>query len=410
MPSFRKMPSLKKLGSSLKKLGSSKKLVDKNEEENMPVKQASSVVAPTSVVLVEPTPSTSVDSAEIIAAATAAGCPHFTATATAPAAGAVCPHPAAAPGVEQALQEFMTSAPGTTTQWPRAPADAKLKKLAFSRQQPNVDELLEKHAASIQTLKAKISDTNFATHDPTAKVPYDDLWLLRFLLSNGEEKAEHAVRATLKYRAENASLLAKCAEGEAHPQKQEMSKLSISEVYALPTLADEPVQLIRAGKSNVKRLMDTYPAEEVVAYMNYQKEEAFLLCDEATRRTRRLVKMVTVVDMHSSRFADNDQRFFKALGKASKDSELYYPQLLAITVGINVPGYLNLIWPIAKRLMPAKTLAKFRVCGARDTVTQSAVACPFATTVFTPDTLVEFLGGAGPTTAVLGPLHRPKVP
>ena len=49
----------------------------------------------------------------------------------------------------------------------------------------------------------------------------------------------------------------------------------------------------KAGKSNVKRLMDTYSADEVVQYMNFQKEEAFLLCDQATRRTRRLVKVAT---------------------------------------------------------------------------------------------------------------------
>lgn len=273
-----------------------------------------------------------------------------------------------------------TPAPQTSppTAWPRAEPNAKVKKLAFARVQASVDELLATHAAAVATLRAAVADdAHFATGG-TAKTPYDDLWLLRFILSNGAKEAEKAVRATLKYRADNAAMLALAAEGQEHPQKEAMCQLSISEIWRHPTLADEPVQLIRAGKSNVKRLMDTYSADDVVQYMNFQKEQAFLLCDEATRRTRRIVKMVTVVDMHSSRFADNDNRFFKALGRASKDSELFYPQLLAITVGINVPSYLNLIWPIAKRLMPAKTLSKFRICSARDTVTQSAAQCPFA--------------------------------
>lgn len=296
------------------------------------------------------------------------------------------------------------------SEWPRAPKDAKQKPLKFKREQPNMDELLPKHAADIAILRAAISDDKRFTDGANNRIPYDDLWLLRFILSNGPgKKAEKAVRATLEYRANNAELLARCAAGEDHPLAASMTKLSISEMYANPTEADEPVQLVRAGKSNNKKLMDMYSADEVVGMMIYQKEQAFIRCDDATRRTRRLIKMVTVVDMHSQSFSDTDRRFYKALGRASKDSELFYPQLLAITVGINLPSYMNLLWPIAKRMMPAKTLAKFRVCSAKDTVTQSAVLCPFASAVFQPSSLVEFLGGAGPSTEVLGPVDRPKV-
>lgn len=296
------------------------------------------------------------------------------------------------------------------TNWPRAPENATQKPLKIKRDQPNVDDLLEKHAADIVKLRADIADDERFADGANNRIPYDDIFLLRFLLSNGPGKsAEKAVRATLEYRAKNAELLARCAAGESHPLAESMCKLSISEIYSEPTEAGEPVQLIRAGKSNVKKMMDGYSADDVVENMNYQKEQAFILCDDATRRTRSLVKMVTVVDMHSQRFSDNDKRFYKALGRASKDSELFYPQLLAITVGINVPSYLNRLWPIVKRVMPAKTLAKFRICSAKDTVTQSAALCPFAPAVFRPSNLVEFLGGTGPSTEVLGPVDRPKV-
>ena len=303
-----------------------------------------------------------------------------------------------------------SSAYAAATDWPRTPKDAKQKPLKFKRDQPNVDDLLQKHAADIATLRAAVaSDKRFADGANNRIIPYDDIWLLRFILSNGPGKsAEKAVRATLEYRAKKANLLARCAAGEDYPLAASMSKFSISEIYEKPTEAGEPVQLIRAGKSNVKKLMDTYSADEVVENMNYQKEQAFIRCDDATRRTRRLIKMVAVVDMHSQRFSDNDKRFYKAIGRASKESEMFYPQLLAITVGINVPSYMNLIWPIAKRVIPAKTLAKFRICSAKDTVTQSAILCPFAPAVFQPSTLVEFLGGAGPSTEVLGPVDRPK--
>ena len=345
----------------------------------------------------------------------AAQCPYHHGS-TAPAASEVA-SPSAAPSGAPASASGATLVVASAADWPRATSDVKRKTLALKRDQADVDALLEKHSAAVANLKAKIMADDLSaarfTAGTNARIPYDDLWLLRFILSNGDGKdAEKAARATLEYREKHTDLLTRCANGEEHPMMGKMSKLSISEIWQSSTRIDEPVQLIRAGKSNVKKLMDTYHPDQVVEYMNYQKEQAFILCDDATRRTRRLVKMVTVVDMHSSRFADNDNRFFKTLGRASKDSELYYPQLLAITVGINVPSYLNLIWPIAKRLMPAKTLAKFRICGARDTVTQSAAGCPFATEVFTPETLVDFLGGAvpAPTTSILGPVDRPRVP
>ena len=337
----------------------------------------------------------------------------------------------------------------TPDDWPRAPPGASFKKLGFTREQKNVDELLVANAAAIATLREALADTDLSKYDPGSRVPYDDIWLLRFILSNGTQDAEKAVRATLAYRAANVELLERAACGD-NTKYQPLLRYSIAQVYSQRTTMDEPVQLIRAGKSNVKKLMDLFTEDEVVESMNFQKEQLFLMCDEATRRTRRLVKMVTCLDMHSSKFTDNDKRFFKALGRASKDSELYYPQLLQITVAINVPSYLNLIWPIAKRVMPAKTLAKFRICSARNTLTESAVKCPFATTAFTPEcasrscldcpsvfqtpgavaltsrsshrgptrisrvatsrsTLVNFLGGSGPSTEVLGPADRPRV-
>lgn len=301
--------------------------------------------------------------------------------------------------------------PAHGAEWPRATKNVKQKKLKFTREQPNVDELIEKHETKIASLRAALQDDERFVQGGVDRVPYDDLWLLRFILSNPKAKdAEKAARQTLEYREQNADLLAKCAAGEEHPLHARMSKMSISEIYPMPTEAQEPVQLIRAGKSNIKKLMDVHTKDEVVEWMNYQKEQAFLRCDEATRSSRRLVKMVTVVDMHSQKFSDNDKRFYQALGKASKDSELFYPQLLEITVGINVPSYMSLLWPIAKAVMPKKTLAKFRICSAKDTVTQSAAMCPFATNVFQPETLVEFLGGSAPSTEVLGPVDRPRVP
>ena len=176
------------------------------------------------------------------------GCPYHkgaAAESTAPPPG--CPYHQAVSAADVTPKVEITEEvkPAEAAAWPRAEPNAKQKKLAFTRMQANVDELLEKHAAAVTTLRAAVaSDANFASGG-TAAVPYDDLWLLRFILSNGEKEAEKAAKATLTYRAENAWMMQLAAEGKAHPQKDEMSALSISEIWSKPTLADEPVQLIR---------------------------------------------------------------------------------------------------------------------------------------------------------------------
>ena len=84
-------------------------------------------------------------------------------------------------------------------------------------------------------------------------------------------------------------------------------KLSIADLLPVSTLLDEPVLVVRTGRSDVRTLMDNYSEDEVVEYLNYSKETAFVRCDAATRRTRRLVKMITVLDMARGKLSDNDR-------------------------------------------------------------------------------------------------------
>lgn len=311
------------------------------------------------------------------------------------------------------LPELAPREPAPLTAWPRGKPEPKCKALAFSRTQQNIDELLEAHAADVEALRAFVLASEAAAlFKPAAE--HDAIFLLRFLLSNPEKggknvskAAQHAVVQTLLWRRDNAELLAIAATTGEHPKAKEMSRLTISGLENAPTLLDEPVLTVRAGKSNVKQLMDEYDEEAVVEYLNFYKEVAALRCDAATRKTRRLVKMITIIDMQNSRLSNNDKRFFKALGRSSKDAELYYPQLLLQTICLNPPAWIHIMWAIGKRFMPAKTLAKVRFCAARDTTKESASVCPFATRAFTPDGLVDFLGGsAAPIGKLILPADR----
>jgi len=269
------------------------------------------------------------------------------------------------------------------------PKGAKLKQTKFDRTQSDVDELLKEHASTIEALRVKLLDE---PHYDAAV--HDELFVLRFVLSNGAAKAEVPLRETIKWRHENAASLTEAATGVRQAKHDAMGKLSIADLLDVTTLQDEPILVVRTGRSNVKALMDAYTEDEVVEYLNYSKETAYARCDATTRRTRRLVKMITILDMAASKISGNDRRFMRALGRSSKEAEVHYPQLLALTVPVNPPAFVNLLWGVAKHFLPQRTLAKMRFCGARDTTRQSVAECPFAGRNFTADTLCTFLGGA----------------
>ena len=157
------------------------------------------------------------------------------AAAEAPAPAARCPmHEPLARGEARA----------EAADWPRADPHAILKTLAFSRAQPAIADLLAEHASAIAALRAAIADVPEFAAGANATVKYDDVFLLRFILSNGAGTAETeaAVRSCIKWRAENAALLARAADGLPHPDMGEVNKFSYAELWTFASLLDEPVK------------------------------------------------------------------------------------------------------------------------------------------------------------------------
>ena len=58
--------------------------------------------------------------------------------------------------------------------------------------------------------------------------------------------------------------------------------------------------------------------EEVADFLLMSKEVAFVRCDALARKTRQLIKMITVLDMAGYSMFGGDSRFYKALGESSK--------------------------------------------------------------------------------------------
>ena len=135
-----------------------------------------------------------------------------------------------------------------------------------------------------------------------------------------------AVRKTIEYRAKNAALLALAKELKPHPMNAKIREYLVS-AYHEHSLLGEPLFIVRAGLSLPRSLMDAVPYEAVLEWLMFEKEVVFLRCDKATRETRKIVKMLAVVDLQNTTLGQSmDGRFGKVQGESGKLSEIYYPQ------------------------------------------------------------------------------------
>ena len=92
------------------------------------------------------------------------------------------------------------------------------------------------------------------------------------------------------------------------------------------------------------------------------KEEDMLICDKETRKQRKLVKMVSVVDMYDySLFSGgSDRRFAKALGSSSATSTDLYPQLLGMSIVCNTPTFITWLVRLMRLFLSERTFKKVK--------------------------------------------------
>ena len=189
----------------------------------------------------------------------------------------------------------------------------------MSQSLADVDELLAANTTRVTKLFASLKS---GTGDDEAALPvgegttYDDIWALRFCLSHEDdaEALSHA-RRTLAWRKEHAEMLELAGKGEKVKKFASIEKFVAADYHGEDKRGN-PVYCIRAGVCNPPAMMDAHTKDEVLAFMMYRKELGFRICDEKTRKTRKLHKLITVNDLnHVSLMAGTEKRFQKVLGE-----------------------------------------------------------------------------------------------
>lgn len=253
----------------------------------------------------------------------------------------------------------------------------------------SVDQLLATHAASITALRAELG----------AGLPayYDDLWLLRYVLSFPVPERTDALRKGVAWRASNAGMLADAAAGRPPPGS---SVISASQVAAFhgATRRGDPLFIVRSSLCQPAELMKVCSVEDFTRWLMYWREVGFLMCDRETRARGFLVKQITLIDMKDAPAAF-DRKHFTALGESSKVSEFVYPQLLRRSILMHPPAFFNAIFALVKPFMSAKALEKTTLCPGLSAARPAFAACPFASALFEGAELPTFLGGSCRCTA-----------
>ena len=255
-----------------------------------------------------------------------------------------------------------------------------------------LDPLLELHGPAIAALKAKIG----------ADLPklWDEIWLLRFILSFPDpELTEKRVRDCIRWREEKAGLIAAAREGRPAPHQEIISRYLVAGLHATASVHGEPLFVVRGGLSSPPGLMKAVGHDAVLDWFMHFKEQNLVLCDAETRARRRLVKLVSVVDLSHAQLGQYDAGFFTALSQSGKLSEVYYPQQLLRNVGVNAPGILQTVYSLVRSFMTQKMLDRQTLCPGVSAAQPSAAACPFASKRYNVATLPTFLGGACECTA-----------
>jgi hypothetical protein len=139
--------------------------------------------------------------------------------------------------------------------------------------------------------------------------------------------------------------------------------------------------------------MDSFGYDDVLTYLILARESMMLYLDRETRRRRRLLKALTILDLQGfSIFHSIDRRFVSVLGESSKLSETMYPQLLGRSICVNVPVIFHYAFRWIRPLLSPKAVEKILFCSGLNSG-KTVQQCPFVSKYLNIADVPSFLGG-----------------
>ena len=265
----------------------------------------------------------------------------------------------------------------------------------------DVNTLLEKYKDSIEELKIKCKDVlSLNGNDPGIDLIYDDLFLLRYILSkkNNLKKAEEAIRICCKWRADpeiREQVLKPVADNtwtEA-PVYKSFCKHMVFGV--LGSQVDGGILFyLRDGLGEPNAVFESLSRNEFLKIGFQSREYVYRWCDTETRRLGRFVKAMFIIDMNKVKLSQMpDSRVQKCYAELGEFSENNNPQMVDKYLIVNAPSFIPWFIKIIGPLFPRSMMEKFDIFPSTPNLGESE----FGKTWINLEYLPDYLGGTFPT-------------
>ena len=245
---------------------------------------------------------------------------------------------------------------------------------------PAVKDLILKHSDTIQQVRANIKD-----HPLYDAKKHDDLWVLRFVLSQKKVKpATAAAISTLKYRQDKGydeRDIRGDWPGRTCSQEGVRKYWACLEEDALAFSIPHPDRgvalFVRFAGFDQHKLVEDLTLEEWP--FSYCAEWTFQQLDSITRRTGRLTKSVRVVDLAGYRTNQMSRENINRDAADAKIFEDHYPQCLRSLFVCHAPTWLQVPFKLFRPLMPKRFIEKFNFINPSKNKKEAALFLKFMT-------------------------------
>jgi len=239
-----------------------------------------------------------------------------------------------------------------------------------SDDRPLISALLTKHSFSVESVRKIIQEDSLYEANSSR---YDDLWILRFVLSHGlnSKAAGKAAVKTMKFREEkNLNTLGDirhkldyCRDStvEHFPTQKILHTFMTHDAvtHIQPDHNRGIVTIVKISEIDGKRIMAEVSEEDLFHCYMYQKEIMFQFLDDISRKTGRLTRQLKIIDLDGFKLKSGGIKPFKIDGAIHKLLEDYYPQQLGSVLIVNSGVMGSTLWPIVRPFLPRRMVEKF---------------------------------------------------
>jgi hypothetical protein len=233
---------------------------------------------------------------------------------------------------------------------------------------PLVKALLKQHASKLTELRSILEK-----EDSFSEEHYDDLWMLRFLLSHKKvSKASAAAINTMRFRQEHklnelGDIRHKLLDHMDHRSERYFDinkkylafcKSNTALMYAQPDLDRGLIQIISPRHIDMAAVVENMSVDEVLNLYLMTNEIIYQILDEVTRRTGRLTKLLRIMDATGFAFSSFNGDYVKRDAAANKQLEDFYPQMLGKVIISDMASWATTVWRLFKPFFPKRFVEK----------------------------------------------------